>query len=250
MNLKKFLPSLPGSRVTLKESGLLWLVAFLMLIGAAVYIPAVVYVSSTVGEQAEPIYSVDTDKKEISLTFDLNLTNEDIPEILSVLAKHNVQASFFMTGTWVSSYPEEVKSIAAAGHDLGNHGEKLKEMSVLTSSQVEDDLMQVHNKVKSLTGIDMQLFRPPYGNYDSQLITRASDCGYQTIQWSVDSLDWKDYGVKSIIKTVTQNTNMENGAIILLHNGTKYTAQALDAIITSLGADGYTFVPVSALIAQ
>jgi len=108
--------------------------------------------------------------------------------------------------------------------------------------------MKVHNKVKELTGVEMCLFRPPYGDYDDHVIKNAKDCGYHTIQWSVDSLDWKDYGVESIIKTVTEHKNLGNGAIILMHNGAKYTAQALPTVIEKLQAAGYQIVPISELI--
>ena len=108
--------------------------------------------------------------------------------------------------------------------------------------------MKVHNKVKELTGVEMCLFRPPYGDYDDHVITNAKDCGYYAIQWSIDSLDWKDYGVESIIKTVTEHKNLCNGAIILMHNGAKYTAEALPTVIEKLQADGYEIVPISELI--
>lgn len=108
--------------------------------------------------------------------------------------------------------------------------------------------MSVHDKVKALTGYEMFLFRPPYGDYDSAVVTTAKKCGYYTIQWDVDSLDWKDYGVDSIIKTVTEHKHLGNGSIILCHNGAKYTAEALDTMITTLKDKGYTFVPLSELI--
>lgn len=88
----------------------------------------------------------------------------------------------------------------------------------------------------------------PYGDYDNAVVKTAKKCGYYTIQWDVDSLDWKDYGVDSIIKTVTQHKALGNGSIILCHNGAKYTAQALDSMITTLKEAGYTFVPLSELI--
>ena len=148
----------------------------------------------------------------------------------------------------MESYPEDVKAILAAGHDLGNHSENHKEMSKLSKSEIKKELMSVHDKVKELTGYDMFLFRPPYGDYNNQLITTAKDCSYYTIQWSVDSLDWKDYGTESIIKTVTQHKALDNGAIILMHNGAKYTKDALETVITTLQQNGYEIVPISQLI--
>ena len=121
-------------------------------------------------------------------------------------------------------------------------------MSKLSDSDKEKELTSVHEKVKTLTGYDMFLFRPPYGDYDSAVIKTAQKCGYYTIQWDVDSLDWKDYGVDSIIKTVTEHKHLGNGSIILCHNGAKYTAEALDTLITTLKDAGYTFVPLSQLI--
>lgn len=153
-----------------------------------------------------------------------------------------------MTGGWVESYPDDVKAILEAGHDLGNHSQNHKNMSQLSASEQKKELMSVHEKVKELTDYDMFLFRPPYGDYDNSVILNAADCGYYTIQWDVDSLDWKDYGVDAIIRTVTTHKHLGSGSIILCHNGAKYTAEALDTMITTLKENGYTFVPVSELI--
>ena len=121
-------------------------------------------------------------------------------------------------------------------------------MSQLSDDVKKDELMKVHEKVRDLTGYEMFLFRPPYGDYDNAVVNVAKDCGYFAIQWDVDSLDWKDYGVDSIIKTVTEHKHLGNGSIILCHNGAKFTAQALDTLITKLKDKGYTIVPVSELI--
>ena len=121
-------------------------------------------------------------------------------------------------------------------------------MSQLSDEEKKDELMKVHEKVRDLTGYEMFLFRPPYGDYDNAVVNVAKDCGYYTIQWDVDSLDWKDYGVDSIIKTVTEHKHLGNGSIILCHNGAKFTAQALDTLITKLKDKGYAIVPVSELI--
>lgn len=207
-----------------------------------------VSVSSSVNGRELPIYCVDTDEKKIALSFDAAWGNEDTAKILEILDKHNVKVTFFMTGGWVESYPDDVKAILAAGHDLGNHSENHKNMSQLSDEEKKEELMSVHQKVQELTGYEMFLFRPPYGDYDNAVVNVAKDCGYYTIQWDVDSLDWKDYGVDSIIKTVTEHKHLGNGSIILCHNGAKYTAQALDMLIAKLKNEGYTFVPISELI--
>ena len=153
-----------------------------------------------------------------------------------------------MTGGWVGNYPDDVKMILAEGHDLGNHSENHKNMSQISDSEIKEEVMKVHEKVKELTGYEMFLFRPPYGDYDNHVIKGVRACGYYPIQWDVDSLDWKDYGVDSIVNTVCSHKHLGNGSIILCHNGAKYTAQALDTLITTLKDKGYEFVPLSQLI--
>ncbi len=226
-----------------------------VLIGAAVFlkcittfVPEAITVSSTINGRELPIYCVETDQKKIALSFDAAWGNEDTSQILDILQKHNVRVTFFMTGGWVESYPDDVKSILSAGHDLGNHSENHKNMSQLSNDQKEIELMKVHEKVKKLTGYEMFLFRPPYGDYDNDVIKTATKCGYYTIQWDVDSLDWKDYGADSILSTVCEHKHLGNGSIILCHNGAKYTAQALDSMLTRLKEKGYEIVPVSELI--
>lgn len=205
-------------------------------------------VSNTVNGRELPIYCVQTDKPQIAISFDAAWGNEDTRRILEILKKNDVKATFFMTGGWVESYPDDVRAIYADGHDLGNHSQNHKNMSQLSDEECKQELLSVHERVKELTGYEMFLFRPPYGDYDNHVITNARSIGYYSIQWDVDSLDWKDYGTTSIINTVTRHKHLGNGSIILCHNGAKYTAEALDSLIQELKAQGYTFVPLSELI--
>lgn len=201
-----------------------------------------------IASKKTPIYCVKSDSPKIALTFDAAWGNSDTSKILKILADNDVKATFFMTGGWMENYPDDVKAIRDGGHDLGNHSQRHKEMSKLSKEDCVNELMKPHKYIKELTGEEMCLFRPPYGDYNDNLIETAKECGYYVIQWSVDSLDWKDYGKDSIIKTVTQHKNLKNGAIILMHNGAKYTADALDSVIKILKEKGYEFVPVSELI--
>lgn len=203
---------------------------------------------TTVGERELPVYCVETNENVVAISFDAAWGNEDTNEILSILEKNGVKATFFMTGEWVENYPEDVKKIYEAGHDLANHSENHKNMSQLSYGDCESELMKVHNKVKELTGYDMYLFRPPYGDYDNDVICKATECGYYTIQWSIDSLDWKNYGVDDIIERVLNHKALKPGAIILCHNGAQYTAKALDTLIKCVKEKGYEFVPISQLI--
>ncbi|MEZ3433958.1 MAG: polysaccharide deacetylase family protein [Lachnospiraceae bacterium] len=231
-----------------RNRGILILTLMIALAGSYKYVSGYVTVSSNVNGRELPIYCVDTKEKKVALSFDAAWGNEDTQKILDILKKNDVHATFFMTGGWVESYPDDVKAICEAGHDLGNHSEHHKNMSQISEEEKTKELLSVHEKVKKLTGKDMELFRPPYGDYDDRVILNAKENGYYTIQWSVDSLDWKDYGADNIIDTVLNHKELSNGAIILCHNGAKYTAEALEALITGLKEKGYEIVPISELI--
>lgn len=153
-----------------------------------------------------------------------------------------------MCGYWVDDFPEEVKKIAADGHDIGNHSATHPHMSQLSKEQMKEELMVAHEKVKNLTGIEMDLFRPPFGEYDNNVIEAAQECNYYSVQWDVDSLDWKEQGAEAEINQVLNHKHLGNGSIILFHNDAKYTPQVLDRIIKGLKEKGYEIVPVSELI--
>ena len=231
----------------LKPFILFFLVAVLMIGGSAYLGEKTLPVTNDKTDEL-PIYCVDTEEKVISLTFDAAWNVDDLDGILEILDKYDIKATFFVTGEWVSKYPEAVKKLYEAGHDIGNHGDNHKHMSTLSKEENISEMQGCHDKVKALTGCDMKLFRAPYGDYDGDLIIQARGVGYETIQWDVDSLDWKDYGIDSIVQTVTEHEHLGNGSIILLHNGTTYTKDALEPMIQKLLEQGYTFKPVSKLI--
>ena len=189
----------------------------------------------SIGSRKLPIYCVDlskktnldTSKKYVSISFDAAWGDEDTIKILDILDKYNIKTTFFMTG---------------------NHSQNHKEMSKLSVGEQKDEIMSVANKIKEITGYTSFLFRPPYGDYNSTLIDTVYGCNFYPIEWDVDSLDWKDYGTDNIIKTVTTHKALKNGSIILMHNGAKYTAEALESVITGLQSQGYEIVPISQLI--
>ena len=220
----------------------------LVLAGFIVFQGKTLPSSAKIENKKLPIYCVKCEMPKVAISFDAAWGNEDTADILSILKKHNVKTTFFMTGGWVESFPDDVKAIAAAGHDLGNHSENHKQMSELGAAECKEEIQKVHDKVKELTGKDMILFRPPYGDYNDTLIDTANDLGYHVIQWDVDSLDWKDYGADSIVSKVVEHKHLGNGSIILMHNGAKYTRDALERVITGLQEKGYEIVPISELI--
>ncbi len=211
------------------------------------YMPNAVSVTNSSTKKL-PIYCVDTDKRQVAISFDVTGGNEQTKDILDCLAHYNVNASFFLSGDWIDQYGDDVKSIVAAGHDVGNHGQNHKQMSGLGKSACMTQIKEVHDKVKSLTGQDMILFRPPYGDYDNELITACNELHYYCIRWNIDSMDWKDYDAKSIVNCILKDRQLSNGSIILMHNGGKHTLEALPKLIERLKAKGFEIVPVSQLI--
>ena len=208
----------------------------------------VVEVSSTYGNRELPIYSVGIEEKKIAISFDAAWGADDFNRIMEILDKHQVKTTFFMTGEWVEKYPECVKTLVEKGHDLGNHSATHPDMTTLSKEKQQEQILKVHNAVKELTGYEMELFRPPYGAYNNDVIRTCYALNYYPIQWDVDSLDWKDYTASQIINNVCNHKSLGPGSIILCHNGAKYTADALDEMLTNLKSQGYEIVPISQLI--
>lgn len=240
--------------LTLIKRSIFWLALMAIIACGTYYLQGNIYqnnlelLPASTSTRKLPIYCVKTDKPQVALSFDAAWGNEDTQKILDVLKKYNINVTFFMTGGWVEKYPEDVKAIKNAGHDLGNHSENHKHMPQLSSENICNELNKVTDKVQKLTDVKMMLFRPPYGDYNNALIEQAKNCGYYTIQWDVDSLDWKNYGVESIVNTILNHKSLKNGSIILMHNGAKYTATALPKVIDGLKEKGFEIVPISKLI--
>ena len=239
-------------KIEIKKKGIGVVITGVCLLGLVFLLPpAAERVSSFASANLErklPIYCVQTDEPKVSVSFDAAWGADDTDELLRILKENNVKATFFLCGYWVEKYPDEVKKIAEAGHDLGNHSATHPHMSQLTTEQITDELQKCHQNVKDLTGIEMDLFRPPFGEYDNEVIETAAANGYHTIQWDIDSLDWKEQGAQAEINQVLNHKHLGNGSIILFHNDAKYTPKVLDTILKGLKEKGYEIVPVSELI--
>lgn len=193
-----------------------------------------------------PVYNVSTEEKKVAISFDAAWGEEKTDEILKILEEHNVKTTFFLVGYWVDKYPERVKQIYDAGHEIGNHSNTHPHMSELSNEQIAQELSTLSKKVEAITGTATTLFRPPYGDYDDQVVLQARKDGYEVIQWNVDSLDWKNLGVDPMNKQVTKEINP--GDIILFHNNSQYITQALPTILDYIQSQGYEIVPVSQLV--
>ncbi len=206
--------------------------------------PTVVGVSAT--NRILPIYCVDKDEKVCSLTFDAAWGNEDTQDLIDILDSYGVKATFFVVGEWVDKYPESVKALSDAGHEVMNHSNDHAHFSSLTESEIIANVTACNEKVAAITGQTPILFRCPYGEYDDHVVSTLNGMGMYTIQWDVDSLDWKELSAPEIQQRVL--SGVQPGSIVLFHNAAIHTPEALPGIIESLQADGYEIVPVSELI--
>ena len=193
-----------------------------------------------------PIYSVQTEQKKVAISFDCAWGTEHTEKILKALEVGEVSATFFMVEFWAEKYPEFVKKIDEAGHEIGTHSSTHSYMSKQNAEEIKAELKTSSEAISSITGKKVELFRPPYGDYDDELIKTASEQGYYTIQWDNDSLDWKDLSATDIAMRVINNA--QNGSIILMHNNGLHTAEAVPIIIETLKNRGFEFVPIGKLI--
>lgn len=193
-----------------------------------------------------PIYSVQREDKCISISFDCAWGVDYTDDILKALRVGEVKATWFMVEFWAEKYPEYVSLIDGAGHEIGTHSATHSYMSKQNAEEIRLELKTSSEAITAVTGKEVELFRPPYGDYDDELIKTASEEGYYTIQWDVDSLDWKDLSATDIAMRVINGVSP--GSIILMHNNGLHTAEAVPIIIETLKNKGYTFVPIGELI--
>lgn len=193
-----------------------------------------------------PIYSVDIKDKKIAISFDAAWGIEYTEDILDILDKYDVKTTFFLVGFWVDKYPEYVKEIHNRGHEVGNHSSNHPYMTKLSNDQIAEELNKTGSKIFELTGEKPILFRPPYGDYNDNVIKICRENGYYAIQWDVDSLDWKELGTQAVVDRVTRNVS--DGSIVLFHNNAKYVSEYLPLVLAKLKEEGYEIVPVSELI--
>lgn len=197
-------------------------------------------------EREVPIYCVETNEKKIALTFDVAIGNEYIGDILKILDNNGVKATFFVIGSWVNRYEDVLKRIDNGGHEIGNHSTTHPHFTQLSTQKIKEEIYNTSSRIKNITGKDVIIFRPPFGDYNSDVIKTIRECGYYCIQWDVDSLDWTNPGKEVIYERVMKKTT--NGSILLFHNNASQTPEILDRIIKELKSKGYEFVKVTEII--
>ena len=222
------------------------LVLALLLLTPLLNLPGRLATVVGTGERLVPIYFVETKEKKVAFSFDASWGAERTEKILETLKEHNIKTTFFLTGFWVEAYPEYVQLIAEEGHEIGNHTLTHPHMNSLTVEEIRIELKKVEKMIERASGQKTTLFRPPFGEYNNQVLEAVSSLGYQAVQWSIDSLDWKNLNAEEITERVTSRSH--RGAIILFHNNGLYTADALPEVIDYYHRKKYTIVPLSELL--
>ena len=189
-----------------------------------------------------PIYSVETDKKQLCITFDAAWGADDTDKLIEVLKKHNAKATFFIVGQWAERFPQSVKKFSMNGHTIANHSYDHKMYTKLNNNQIMDDIAGCNELLSGITGKNPTLVRAPSGDYDKRVIKTIYSLGLYPSQWDVDSLDYTGLSKQEIVERVL--SKVRNGSIVLFHNDVKNTPEALDEILSALGRDGWSFVSV------
>jgi polysaccharide deacetylase family sporulation protein PdaB len=194
-----------------------------------------------------PIYSVAREDKVVAFTFDAAWGADHTLEILDELDVYHAKATFFLVGFWVQHYPDMVQEIAERGHAVGNHSENHPKMTPLSEEQMVSELATCQQRLDELIGEpECLVFRPPFGDWNEEVVEVCGEAGYYVIQWDVDSLDWKELSAQEIQARILDR--VQPGSIVLMHNNGVHTAEALPGLLSALTNDGYTFVTVPELI--
>ena len=193
-----------------------------------------------------PVYYVDTQEKQVAISFDAAWGADKTQGIMDILEEYDVNATFFLVGFWAEDYPDLVKEINERGFEIGTHSNTHPDMTNLSASEIKSELETSISLIEELTGKDVKFFRPPYGAYNNTLIEVAENLDLVTIQWDVDTLDWKGLSGEEICTRVLNN--VKEGSIILCHNNSDHIVEALPVIIDTLLEQGYELVCLSDLI--
>ncbi len=190
-----------------------------------------------------PIKQIRTDSPRVVLSFNTSLQEpKDLKALLALLQEQNVSAAFFLSDAWIKQYPEEVKTISSAGHDVGYLLEAHKNK---TDSDV---LTEGAATLGRLAGTRCCYFRPALGEYEQSLLAEAGRQKLSCILWNMDSEDWKDYPAEAMTNLLLQSPKLENGSILLFRCDSKHLLEALPFIIQGLRDLGYEPASLSALL--
>ncbi len=191
--------------------------------------------------------SIHTDQPIVALTFDDGPHKTLTPELLDLLAKRNVKATFFVLGSLVATYPEIAQRIVKEGHEIANHTWSHPNLAKMGDGGVRDQFERTRSIIHQTTGVNPTVMRPPYGAFtERQRSWALKEFGYPTIMWDVDPLDWRRPGASVVAQRILDRTR--NGSIILVHDIHPGSIEAMPRVIDTLLQRGYRFLTVSELL--
>ena len=189
-----------------------------------------------------PMFHLDDGRKVIALTIDDGPSPVYTPQILGLLDKYQVTATFSMIGLQVGAHPATAREVAAAGHMIANHTWSHVNLAVRSPVVIADQINRATDAIHTVTGRVPTLFRAPYGAWSPVVLAHCAQTRMTPLDWSVDPRDWSRPGVASIVGNIMRNT--KTGSIILEHDGggnRSQTVAALKIVLPRLLAAGYRF---------
>ncbi|QUH24572.1 LysM peptidoglycan-binding domain-containing protein [Serpentinicella alkaliphila] len=189
---------------------------------------------------------------KIALTFDDGPNPTYTPQLLDVLKRHNVPATFFVMGSRVERHPAIAQRIVNEGHVIANHTWIHPNLRNVSQSQLVTEMTETENIIQKVTGVRTALMRPPYGGINQQALEGLRDLNYKVIHWSIDSVDWRDQEVDTIL--INSLSPILGNDIILFHDAggdeqtRGATVEGIEEIIITLRSQGYEFVTVDNLL--
>lgn len=193
-----------------------------------------------------PVYEVETEQKQVAISFDAAWGADKTQAIINTLKEYNATATFFLVGFWIDKYPEMVKAIDDAGFEIGNHSNTHPDLTTLTPEKLKEEIAETNQRITSITQKPVTVFRCPYGAYNNTVISAIEQQNLMPVQWSVDSLDWKGISAKEITQRITSQA--KNGSIILCHNNSDNILDALVMVLDYFTKHNYKVTSVGELI--
>jgi len=198
------------------------------------------------------------DGNEVALTFDDGPNDAATLQLLEVLARHVVRATFFNMGNFARERPEIVRQVAAAGHLVGNHTMSHPRLSTASAARVRQEIADCNAALEEIMGAAVKFFRPPYGARRPAVLRAARELGLTPVMWNVTGYDWNPIGVEGILSNleagIARWQRRGRGANLLLHDGGHRamgaarmdTVRAVDRLLTTRRGTATRFVTVDA----
>lgn len=205
-----------------------------------------------------PLRYVPVQQKAVALTFDDGPRPPYTRELLDLLSLYGAHGTFFVVGEMAAQYPDLLREIASRGHELANHTYSHPNLMELSDAGVGVELSNTRELVRALTGVDLRLFRPPGGDWDGRVFRLVTRAGYRTVLWDINAADAQPQLLDLHAPAQMEQAGsaiaahilarIRPGSIILMHDATPETLDALRILLPALRRQGYQMVTVTQLL--